>query len=161
MYGVRKSSTNNNGDIDRRKILQFIKDNPWCSRTEIIKATKIGKNAVHNYVNEFSAINMLVSRTRKQFKEARPPIEYIFQDRWEFLQESNEPLIQEYLNRYKRLADIYRTGNIPTEDSLDEVNTDLGNKIMTTVDLLELLNMVYEDPAMRKVNEFVKRMDSL
>lgn len=161
MQGVRKKHTNSNGDLIRNKILEYAQSTEWFSITEAAKATRIKRKTVQKYMGELDKKGLFTKRVRQQDIPARPPVEYLFQDNWIALKNSSHPEVQYYVNRLKNLADIYRRGNIPTQDSLDAVLTELGDDILDIVNLLELLNMIYDNPDMRVVKLFVKRMDSI
>lgn len=163
MQGARKnrSWTTSNGDLTRNKILEYAQNTDWFSITEAAKAIRVKRKTVQKYMGELDNKGLFAKRVRKQDIAARPPVEYLFQDNWNVLKNSPHPEVQYYVNRLKKLADIYRRGNIPTQDSLNDVLTELGDEILEVVNLLEQLNMIYNNPDMRKVNPFVKRMDSI
>lgn len=161
MQGVRKKHTNSNGDIRRRKLIEYAEQHPWFSVTEAMKALRLKRKSMNKYIGELVDKGLLTGRTREQVGTGRPPIEYLFQDNWHILKNSPHIEVQYYVNRLKKLADIYRTGNIPTKDSLDAVFTELGDDILKIVNTLEQLNMIYNNSDMRVVKPFVKRMDSI
>lgn len=161
MHGVRKKHTNSNGDIRRRKLIEYAQEHPWFSTTEAAKALRLKRKAMNKYMVELISKGLLTGRTREQVGTGRPPTEYLYQDNWSVLNHSPYPEVQYYVNRLKKLANTYRTGNIPTKDSLDGVLTELGDDILDLVNTLKLLNMIYNNPDMRKAQTFVTRMDSI
>lgn len=160
-YETRKriKPTTIDGDLKRKKLLAFVNDGHWFSITEASKATRMNRHQGRKFVYELRDKGFLKERRRKQETvPSQPPMEYSYQDNWHVLTETTNPVVKNFYRHLKELADIYRAGLIPAMSNPDDVLTDIGNEIERLEETVKLLKMMYENPDLRKINSFVKRM---
>lgn len=152
------SPTNYNGDLHRKRLLAWVQDEHWFTINEAAKHLKIKPYLTRRYVYELRNKGLLTERRRAQDLPSQPPIEYQYKDNWHVLAESTDPLVTRYYMDLKILARVYKEGLIPKDTSIDAVLTDMGDEIERLEKTVALLKMMYDNPDLRRVNSFVKRM---
>lgn len=149
---------NNNGDIARNKLIEWAEDGHWFTIKEAAKHLKTKPYLARRYVMQLKDKGLLTGRRRVQDLPSKPPIEYIYKDNWQETLENPHPELQKHVKRLKHLAAIYRQGQFPAVDSIDQALTDIGNEIRDLDELRDLLARIYDNPDLRNKNLFVKRM---
>jgi predicted ArsR family transcriptional regulator len=159
MWGSTRKPTNNNGDIHRRRIMDYISSGEWFTYYELVDELRIKYHTARHHITELNNKGLLEERQFVALGEpGRRPREFRFKDQWAEVVHSKDEVVSSYYMRMRELADIYRAGAIPTDDCLDDVITDIGDELLGLTNRIELLTKIYENPDMRNKNKFVKRM---
>lgn len=154
----RLKNSNYNGDLKRKWLLEFAQQGQWFTIKEAQMALGLNKTQTYWYVSQLKEKGLLKEQKRMTGKPSKAPMEYLYQDNWQEVINNPHPEVQKYVERLKHLAAIYRQGQVPAVDSIDTALTDIGNEIEQLTELVETLSCIYENPDLRRVNTFVKRM---